>query len=202
MADPKDVTLFKQAREAAKRRLQEVEQALGKLENERLSLQATVTSLDELLDEGTPTYSSALAEVLEAVASTQDGLHPTVAAMFDPLHGMTEAVRKILNIVPSTGMQAAEIAKLMEQRGFDFSKYNNPVQPVHTVLTRLCTQRDPDAKIIGRTPGGRPLYAPTRRNAAIADAMNAPPFPGPPLAGIPVPKSQLEILHDLTKGKK
>ena len=159
------------------------------------------------MDEGTPIYSTALATAFEYLASAQDEMQSTVAAMLDPLHGMTEAVRKILNIVPNVGMQAAEIAKLMEQRGFDFGKYANPVQPVHTVLTRLCTQRDPDAKIIGRTPGGRPLYAPTKRNAAIADAMNAPPFPAPPL-GIPVPgltppKSQLEVLHGLTtKGNK
>src|SRR5258708_26226417 len=112
MTDIKDVALFRQARDAAKRRLQEVEQSIGKLETERLSLQATVAGLDELLDEGEPIYSSAFATAIEAVTSAQEEMYSEIAAAFDPLHGMTEAVRKILNIVPNVGMQAAAIATL------------------------------------------------------------------------------------------
>lgn len=162
MEDSKDFTIFRQARDAAKKRLEKVEEECFQREQEKLSLQATVASLDELLEDGERAYSSAFAMALDAISTQAANNMAEVAAAFDPLHGLTEAVRQILNIVPNVGMQAAEIARLMEQRGFDFSKYPNPVQPVHTVLTRLCTKGE--AKIVGRTPGGRPLYAPTKRN--------------------------------------
>src|SRR5260370_16202723 len=163
--EAKDVTLFRQARDAAKNRLSEVEEQCNALENEKLSLQATVTSLDELLNEGEPIYGTALAEALQAmqavVQAGADRLTETgrmfAEATLDPLAGLTESCRQLLEILPNTGVQVTEVVKMLEEKGFDFHRYNNRVSAVHTVFTRFC--KSGEAKIIARTPGGRQLYA-------------------------------------------
>jgi hypothetical protein len=158
MPDTEDNLIFRQARDAARKRLREVEGESRKLENEKLSLQATVASLDELLEDGEPVYANAFAEALSSMAKTADN---ALAAATDPLYGLTESCRQVLAIVPNTGAPAAEVVRMLEARGFKMNRYANPVSAVHTVLTRMCSHDE--AKIVSRTPGGRPLYAPTKR---------------------------------------
>lgn len=154
--DDKDFTVFRQARDVAKKRLFEVEEECNKLENEKLSLQATVAALDELLEDGEPIYSGAFATAFEAIKTLK--AETTIGLSLDPLYGLTEACRQLLANLPNTGMQISEIVKMLEDGNFDFSNYTKPVSAVHTILTRFC--KSGEAIITGRTPGGRPLYAP------------------------------------------
>lgn len=170
--DSKDVTLFRQARDAAKKRLFEVEEECNRLESEKLSLQATVASLDELLEDVEPVYSGAFAAAIESIkamdAITATGLN----AALDPLYGLTEACRQLLAIIPNTGVQISEIVKMLEDRSFDFSNYSKPISAVYTIFTRFC--KSGEAKIAARTSGGRPLFAPTAPCRRVGEAAPKP----------------------------
>jgi hypothetical protein len=171
-----DLDVFRQARDVAKNRLEEVEQESLKLEHEKLTLQATVASLDELLDEGEPNYSSAFATALENATAGVAQITSEWADALDPLNGLTESCRFMMNMIPNTGMQVSEVVRMLEERGFNFANYSNRLSAVHTVLNRLCKKGE--AKIAGRTSGGRPLYAPTSRSMPRREEASPRPVRG------------------------
>jgi hypothetical protein len=103
-----------------------------------------------LLDDGETIFSGAFATALEAVNSIGVEAARAINGAIDPLYGLTEACRQLLEIMPNTGMQISEIVKTLEDRSFDFGNYTKPVSAVHTIFTRFC--KGEEAKIIGRTP--------------------------------------------------
>jgi hypothetical protein len=72
-------------------------------------------------------------ETLTHLASLA-GIGPSV---FDDIAtlGITDAVRAVLD--PSNRMSPAEVKTVMENRGFDFSRYSAPDASVRTILKRL-----------------------------------------------------------------
>ena len=170
-----DLTVFAKARDEAKQRLGEIEAEIKDLEVQRLNLQATVSALDELLTEDyEATYSDltgtlSAARALAEANSVGTAIKQQWSEFLDPLHSLTDSCRQIIRIVPNTGMQVSEIVRLLEERGLNVKRYLNPVSAVKTVLVRLI--KSGDVRVAGRTAGGRPLYAPTERQALASPSM-------------------------------
>lgn len=149
MVDSKAKSSYEQAVAFALNRLAEVDKHIESLERERFSLRATIASLNDILHDGDPAYSKAL---LEALKTTSQPVQEDL--------GLTDSCESLLRSISSdTPITATDAVQMLEGRGFDVSRYKNPVATVQSVLNRLCAKIPPKATLVGRTKSGRPMYA-------------------------------------------
>lgn len=128
---------YKSALEAAR---EELTARLGEQRqiNERIRwLQVTIASLEAM-----ETGESDRASFLEATLG------------YDPNRGLTSACRNLLAFNPGRRFSPSEVVQQLQDIGFDFSRYTNPLTAVCTILTRLT----PKEARITKTLQGQILY--------------------------------------------
>lgn len=70
--------------------------------------------------------------------------------------GFTDAIRSVLKAFDSSYTSPVSVRDALEKKGFDLSKYKNPLASIHTILKRLV--RSGEADTITQDSTGRVLY--------------------------------------------
>jgi hypothetical protein len=86
---------------------------------------------------------------IESLKQTMSHLAPLAGYNYDePIAklGITEAVRKVLDLDRKAWMSVSEIKTKMTELGYDFSKYSAPDASIHTTLKRLVDAERAESK--------------------------------------------------------
>jgi hypothetical protein len=108
------------------------------------------------------------------------------AADADTLHaaGISVATKAAVDSEPNVDLNAKKVKDILEDRGWDWSKYVNPLSTLHTTLKRLA-----DSGAIKPTGDGK--YYSTKRRVGVVVSEGGPAAPSPRgAASLPMPKTQ------------
>jgi hypothetical protein len=122
----------------------EVKIELQSLQDKKVVLETELGDLNARVDAMTKTYNAIAPLVGEPTIPQEDDPFGQFGGM-DPstlrAAGITVAVRTVIESIPRISphkpMTAAMVRDQLQQMGWDWDKYTNPLATVHTVLKRL-----------------------------------------------------------------
>jgi len=136
----------------------QVKVELESLQTEKVIIETDLADLNAKVEAMTKTYNALAPLVGETpipAADADEWFSPELDIDTLKAAGITVAVRTIIQSVPMErgeikGMTAAMVRDRLQELGWDWSKYTNPLATVHTVLKRLS-----DAGVITVDPKGK-----------------------------------------------
>ncbi len=145
----------------------EAKEALQKLHGEKANIENQLESLNGQIEAMTATVNAIAPLVGERpIPTLKDTL---INAGIDVLRaaGISVAVRAVMDAQPDKTFTAPTIRDLLQNQGWDWAGYANPLSTIHTVLKRLTETEPPAAKAF--THGQNKVYKSTRTTMLVME---------------------------------
>jgi hypothetical protein len=144
-----------------KRMFSEAQAELETLQARRANLETELEEVKAGIEDATRLYN-AIAAVLDepALPTAEDVYQIMPVGMNLNTVGISVAVLMVLDGNPNQSFTAAQMRDRLTEEGYDWKNVENPLPPVHTVLTRL--MKSGRANPVKTAEGARAFYSATR----------------------------------------